>query len=79
MKRRISLVLAAAIILVLAAATALAVTALRGLGFVGREMDGSVSSGATDGQLSLIHSSALSRAGCPPRRAASRRRCSSAR
>ena len=50
MKRRISLVLAAAIILVLAAATALAVTALRGLGFVGREMDGSVYSGATDGQ-----------------------------
>ena len=49
MKRRISLVLAAAIILVLAAATALAVTALRGLGFVGREMDGSVYS------LSLIH------------------------
>ena len=50
MKRRISLVVAAVIVLVLAAATALAVTALRGLGFVGREMDGSVYSGATDGQ-----------------------------
>lgn len=49
-KRRISLVLAAVIILVLAAATALAVTALHGLSFVGREMDGSVYSGATDGQ-----------------------------
>lgn len=50
MKRRISLVVAAVIVLVLAAATALAVTALRGLGFVGRELDGSVYSGATDGQ-----------------------------
>lgn len=49
-KRRVTLVLAAVIVLVLAAATALAVTALRGLGFVGREMDGSVYSGATDGQ-----------------------------
>lgn len=49
-KRRVPFVLAAVIVLVLAAAMALAVTALRGLGFVGREMDGSVYSGATDGQ-----------------------------
>lgn len=45
-----SLMLVAVIVLLLGAATALAVTALHGLGFVGREMDGSVYSGTTDGQ-----------------------------
>ena len=49
-KRKTSLMLVAVIVLLLGAATALAVTALHGLGFVGREMDGSVYSGTTDGQ-----------------------------
>lgn len=53
-KRKTSLMLVAVIVLLLGAATALAVTALHGLGFVGREMDGSVYSGTTDGQRLLL-------------------------